>query len=58
MTYGELLILLNGFGMDELKLDATVFINDEYFKVDDIQIPDDGVLDDGHPVLEVNNTRG
>ena len=54
MTYGELLILLNGFGMDELKLDAVVSICGVDFRINDIQITDDGVLDDGYPVLIVN----
>lgn len=58
MTYKELRNLLDEFSEQELEMDVTIYDAhiDEF--TDDINImffEEDGILDEGHPFIYVNN---
>lgn len=55
MTFGQLLQQLSALSKAELDLDATVHlaVKDEYLPCSGIGRCEDGVLDDRHPFIEV-----
>jgi hypothetical protein len=56
MSYGQLLVALQGLTLEQLEKDVTLYnrSNDEYYPIESFRettIEDDGVLDDEHPVI-------
>ena len=54
MTYSELLAILSELDEEQLDLNVTVNVDDEFYEAKELHIQDkDDVVRDGHPFLEI-----
>ena len=53
-TYSELLAILSELDEEQLDLNVTVNVDDEFYEAKEVHIQDkDDVIRDGHPFLEI-----
>tara|TARA_B100001123_G_scaffold437414_1_gene569553 strand:+ start:462 stop:629 length:168 start_codon:yes stop_codon:yes gene_type:complete len=54
MTYSELLTALSELDEEQLDLNVTVSVDDEFYEAKDLHVQEkDDVIRDGHPFLEI-----
>lgn len=54
MTYSELLAILSELDEEQLDLNVTVNVDDEFYEAKELHIQDkDDTIRDGHPFLEI-----